>query len=152
MVKKLKAENFPSKPQTEVIKPRRDREKMFEFPLIADISVVYPSIPIIAARREDKLELTPQSEPNLVEIIEDQINHQTKVNKSTNNVESMDLTCQSSSTMIVSDDLHNVRNTDFTLTAPQLSLDLDLPMVKIQKTGDLFDDIKKLRMGFTMIR
>ena len=130
----------------------RCRQKRLSHPKIAPVNLIIPKTADILISACQDLTLETVTEPKFINIVKDTVNH------------------TRDSTVKILNDAHNnaiINKTpaispacdhnkpDFCLDPPQLDLNPEVkeePCCKVYRGGDLFDDIKKMRMSWKMIK
>ena len=155
MVKKLKGEAAPPSRPVLVLpdfpNTSRSRQKRLSHPKITPVHLIIPqTVDIIISACQD-LSLQTVTEPEFINIIEDNVNLiKDSVVKTLEDVH-INIITKTPSVSPACD----YNKPAFCLDPPQLDLNPEVkeePCCKVYRGGDLFDDIKKMKMSWKMIK
>ena len=156
LVKKLKGEAAPPSRPVLVLpdfpNTSRSRQKRLSHPKITPVHLIIPqTVDIIISACQD-LSLQTVTEPEFINIIEDNVNLiKDSVVKTLEDAHSNVIITKTPSVSPSCD----YTKPAFCLDPPQLDLNPEVkeePCCKVYRGGDLFDDIKKMKMSWKMIK
>ena len=130
----------------------RSSQKRLSDPKIAPVNFIIPQPVDVFTTACPDLSLSAVTEPEFINIIEDTVNHiKTSAAKTLHDVHSDAIISRGPALSPACD----YTKPEFSLDPPQLELSPQVreePCCQVYRGGDLFDDIKKMKMSWKMIK